>query len=643
MRYNQVLKEGGNVFKDANNKLIATRINKENIEPSLAFVEKILGFKLDNYLGTTGKKASSGDIDVAVDDSIHDKKEIANKLKAWAKSEGYPTAQWVKLSGTNVHFKTPIRNEKGEHIGDYVQLDLMFGDPEFQVWSMRGEPGNEYKGNHRHIVMASIAKAQGLKWSYLHGLTKRDSSEPGIKDPHKIVRTLLPGYSGNPDDLSVTSILTHIYEKYKSTPEKIEELIGEAAATLAEHYGVKLPMPNDNIVHETNDTDEYFLAKLRDKIITNDSDVLMEKVVITEGRLRAMNHLEDLILDEGPSGLIRSIEILRSFAEGRAQNKTSIKFDGSPAIVFGRDENGKFILTDKAGFNVKGYDGKATSAKQLGKIISGRKPAMDASRKQFITNMMDIFDEYQKATPVDFRGFMSGDLMYFNTPGLEDHAGYVFQPNVVRYEVNKDSKIGKAIGASKTGIVVHEYHGNTYKNVQDAIKHINSKEVLIIPPVYLQQPSNIDTKPIDKIEAYANKHIKEIQKLFNPEGLKGIANIHALFYKYINNNVDTGLENLGDDFSTWLNTEKLTDKKRTNIAAYLKNNASGVTAMWVLIKGIMKLKDYLVTEFDSHPNDIQQSIGGKKGGEGYVVKHPDGAVKLVSRSSFTAANRAAHR
>jgi hypothetical protein len=634
--------EGGNVFKDAKKQPLTTRINKENIKPSVAFVEKILGFRLDGYLGTTGKKESSGDIDISVDESKHDKKDVANKLKQWAKEQGQAPGEWVKLSGTNVHFKTPIRDSKGRHTGGFAQLDLMFGNPAFQKWSMRGEPGNEYKGVHRHIIMASIAKAHGMKWSYRDGLVNRVTNEVISQDPNQIVRTLLPGYTANPADLSVKSILDYVYTKYKGQDAKIEALIGEAAATLAEHYGVKLPMPNDSIVHETNDTDSYFLARLRDKIMSTGSDVIMEKTIVTEGKLRDMNHIEDLVLDEGPAGLIKAIKILRSFAEGSAHTETTIKWDGSPSIVFGRNEQGRFVLTDKSGFTAKGYNGKATSAKELGQMFAGRAAPMDDNRKQFVSNMMDIFDEYQKATPADFRGYMMGDLMYYNTPD-QDKDSYVFQPNTVRYEVRKDSKLGQRVGQSKTGVVVHKYTGDQYSSTEEAIKQMQGKEVFVIPPVYVQHPSTINTKPVDKIETYAKQHINEIKNLFDPTGLKGIANIHALMYKYINNKVDSGLERLGSDFTDWLNTETLTEKKRQTILAYLQQHKVGVKALWTLISMIMKLKDYLITEFDAHPSDVQQSIAGRPGGEGYVVKHPEGAVKLVPRGTFTAANRAAHR
>jgi len=321
---------------------------------------------------------------------------------------------------------------------------------------------------------------------------------------------------------------------------------------------------------------------------------------------------------------------------------TNCLIHNSPAIVFGRDENGDFILTDKSGFTAKGYDGKAKSAKELGQMLANRKAPMDKSRQQFIKNMMSIFDEFERAVPENFRGFLIGDLMYYTRPKLVN-GKYVFQPNVVRYEVDAKSDLGKKIGQSKIGVVVHKYIGNQFNSTEEAIKHLNTGEVLVIPPVYVQKPAKLDTKAIDKLESFARAHANEIKELFNPENLKGIANIHQLMYKYINNKVDTGLEDLGKDFEQWLNTQKLTDRKRENILKYLKAHKKGVNALWTLIKGIMKVKDDLIRQFDAHPSAVQQYIGDQPGGEGYVVSHPKGPVKLVPRSTFTATNRALHR
>ena len=57
----------------------------------------------------------------------------------------------------------------------------------------------------------------------------------------------------------------------------------------------------------------------------------------------------------------------------------------------------------------------------------------------------------------------------------------------------------------------------------------------------------------------------------------------------------------------------------------------------------MRTKDDIISKFDSQGGQVKQSINGQPGGEGYVLAHPKGDIKLVPRATFTAANRAVKR
>ena len=63
--------------------------------------------------------------------------------------------------------------------------------------------------------------------------------------------------------------------------------------------------------------------------------------------------------------------IQRAAAEPAKTN--TIKWDGKPAVIFGRNERGEFILTDKSGFLAKGYDGMAKSPQDIERIMNMRK------------------------------------------------------------------------------------------------------------------------------------------------------------------------------------------------------------------------------------------------------------------------------
>lgn len=232
--------EGGNVFKDADKQPLTRRIKREEIPDTIAYLEKETGvdFTMDKdeagvpikWLGTTGRKADSGDLDLSVDANEVDKKEFAAKLVSIFGKES------VKLSGDNVHLKTPIM---GDPANGFAQSDFMFStNPKFQQGSMLGGVADSpYRGEHRHILLSSIARARGLKYSPKFGLVDPETNEPiaGGDDWNKIAKDLLGQTATVKDIRSVESIINYI----KKLPN-YEELVSAARETLG-RSGIDLP------------------------------------------------------------------------------------------------------------------------------------------------------------------------------------------------------------------------------------------------------------------------------------------------------------------------------------------------------------------------------------------------------------------
>jgi hypothetical protein len=109
-------------------------------------------------------------------------------------------------------------------------------DPTWQQFSVRGGlPDSPYKGEHRHILLSSIARARGLKYSYKNGLMDPETDTTITKDPNKMAKDLL-GQTATANDIkSVESITTYI----KKLPN-YEELVASARETLGKQ-GVGLP------------------------------------------------------------------------------------------------------------------------------------------------------------------------------------------------------------------------------------------------------------------------------------------------------------------------------------------------------------------------------------------------------------------
>ena len=227
----------GNVFKDDAGSILTVSINKKDVIPTVEWLEEITGLELTDYmLGTTGKSSTSGDLDLAIDSNKVDKKEFSQKLADYIAKQGGDPAQWVKKSGISIHFKTPIN---GDEKNGYVQADFMFGEPSWLKWSMTGgKEGSELKGSHRHIILASIAKAKGMKWSFQNGLMNRETNDTITKDPREIAKKVL-GLSATEKNLEdPEAIIDYIIRL-----PNYEELVKDARETLGKE-GVELPTAN---------------------------------------------------------------------------------------------------------------------------------------------------------------------------------------------------------------------------------------------------------------------------------------------------------------------------------------------------------------------------------------------------------------
>ena len=118
---NMKINEGGNIFKDEKGQAATQRINLADVNPTVSYLEKLTGLTLlDNMLGSTGRKSTSGDLDLAINAKEHTKDELYQKLVA----KGVDPKDIAK-SGDSVHYKAPIN---GDPANGYVQTDFMFGD-----------------------------------------------------------------------------------------------------------------------------------------------------------------------------------------------------------------------------------------------------------------------------------------------------------------------------------------------------------------------------------------------------------------------------------------------------------------------------------------------------------------------------------
>ncbi len=370
-------------------------------------------------------------------------------------------------------------------------------------------------------------------------------------------------------------------------------------------------------------------------------EVDKKNVALKESRIQ---HAEDLIFWEGSRGAIRAIEQLQSLS--KSTQSLTIKWDGSPAVVFGRNPNGEFIFTDKSGFVAKGYDGRATNSADLKSAIVGRgkDPTKKKAQAQYASKMASVFDVMQQAVPENIQGYFVGDMLYFQTPKKAGDK-FMFKPNVVQYAVDVNSEIGQQIANSSVGVVVHHRMTEDGKVLPINDLDMIQGSVLAIPPTTLNKKDPIQVKGLDQLKSLLSNSGAEIDKLLNKNKIAEmkLTDLPNILYTYTNSKVDTGLNRLGEDFLRWLAASAVSQPKRIKIKEYVTANIQAFSKLWILVGGIMKVKDSIINQLDQAQGDITATINGKPGGEGYVLGSPEGNIKLVKRSGFTKANRAINR
>jgi hypothetical protein len=624
------LLEGGNVFKDADGNPLTGRINQSDVAATVQWLEHLTGlqFPRERWLGSTGKKPTSGDLDMAVDLSEISKEQLAAKLTQWAVSHGEDPRNWIKKAG-EVHLKTPIG---GKPENGYVQTDFMFfPNLDWGQFFYGGAEDSVYKGVNRNVLMSSIAKQLGLKVG-ANGMFSRTTNQlvGGGMDPDVVAKTLLGPRATRENLKNVESIYAAL-AKDKERDAKLKDF---------REYLAREGLTEPNSVNEN--TDVHFLAKLRDRIVnqgmmplieaekTNPYQIYEAEAAGVGGKAKGIEHLEDYVFRNGSAGVKKALEIVA--AASAQPSTTTVKWDGKPALIFGRKPaTGEFVLTDGSGFDAKGYDGLATSPEMMAQIQSQR----SGSRDELIQLYATLFPILEAAVPTNFRGYVKGDLLYMDTPPLEA-GNYVFKPNTVQYRIPAKSALGQRIGNSNIGIAMHSMYADQGEARQpmSRVKFNDVPGLLLIDPIAGKEIAP-NTKLISDIKSLLRSKGPAIDTLFNPAELRAmqITDLAKLCVDYINYRIGSGhFENLLGEFGDWLQG-KVTPRKFNNIIEYLQNpssNKEGLAAAFTLFIMLHDLKLDVLKQLDLKD----------PGHEGWVMATPAGYAKAVNRFDFTARNRA---
>lgn len=370
----------------------------------------------------------------------------------------------------------------------------------------------------------------------------------------------------------------------------------------------------------------------------------------SEEKLKHLEHAEDHVINAGAEGFSHAYHNLKDVHDkltGKNNaTKVTMKYDGSPSVVFGRHpETGKFFVASKSAFN---KNPKINYTEEDIERNHGHAPGLVEKLKAALRHL-------PKVTPK--KGVFQGDIMH--TPNDVHKTGnrIHFTPNTITYSADANSPHGKAAARSQIGVAVHtKYNG---KNLEDMKAEYapNLDEFGLHKDVHListeHDTSNIDYKP--QHQAKFVKHMAAAAKLHSqtgPETHAAIENHRIPLKTYINHTVRTGTKPNVDEFMAHFAKahQKKIDSVKTPKAKAIKTDAmeqdiSHVQRNRAHFERVLRMhhhlqraKDVLANTLSSHA-EFDHSISGKKSKpEGFVVVRHNRPTKIVDRAEFSAAN-----
>jgi len=360
-------------------------------------------------------------------------------------------------------------------------------------------------------------------------------------------------------------------------------------------------------------------------------------------KLKHITHAEDRPLQHGAKGFTHAYNAMQQVHDhiksGGNSSALTMKYDGSPAVVFGRHpENGKFFVASKSAFN--------------------KNPKLNYTHDDIVKNhghapglvekLHSALNHLKKIAPKT--GVYQGDLMYSEGDKTDTKKGVSFTPNTITYTA-KDEQADK-IRKSKLGVIVHtQYHGNNIQTM-GADPHPDLHNFTQHPDVW-HKSANHDTKHIHYSEEDQNEFSKNFSKakeylgsIYDHDDLVGRHTEHL--QTYINKTVREGTRPTTAGYLSHLKPrlQKEVDKlsrpenklkksiAMTNMLDHVQRNKKDFDSLFKAHTHLDKAKNVLLKTLENSDQNQQHTINGKDTKpEGFVVGYKDGSVsKVVNRS-----------
>jgi hypothetical protein len=358
-----------------------------------------------------------------------------------------------------------------------------------------------------------------------------------------------------------------------------------------------------------------------------------------------LDHPEDLIILQGVSGADRAINSIIACAQ--SPQAITIKWDGYPALIFGRGPNNKFSIMDKHMFNRKDGMGRQIYSPEAFAEYDRQRGVDRAELTNLIRNIWPGLQKASKGT----KGYYWSDLL-FSQPLKSQKGVYKFKanPNGITYTVDVDSDVGQLLTNKIAGVAVHQFISPDAMSTDDAQSLdgtlgglVNNSDVAIVPSAMPIVPNlTIDKSLIADAKKKISKYGRAVEELLN-SAPQARNTFNQLFTTYINKKiVSNDLSDLSNDFLNYFEQRPMTASMKKKLADHINNNKEGIVGLFTIWAALYQLKMNLVEQLNqaAEQSPVKGYLQtGQQSQEGFVCQ----GLKYVDRLGFSRQNLAAKR
>ena len=338
---------------------------------------------------------------------------------------------------------------------------------------------------------------------------------------------------------------------------------------------------------------------------------------------RKYQHVEDLVFTNGSAGGLHAVERLQSMTqEGHG---IELKWDGSPVMYWGKDEQGRFSMIPKNAWEYlkrgkteisPGVPTAMYSPEDIKNFVLGTgkvAPEQAPQREAYAQELMNLWPYFEKVSPQ--KGYVEGGLLFYPSKPAQlnpQTQEYDFTPNITSFHIPVASELGKKIKSAKVMVAVTGFYdtlGSSDEGRFPNAEQLSNNDVIVQGTTYVEKPPALDPVGLQKLEQFITANASAIDMFLAPK--PGLSKPGDILYKFYNQNLRT--PDVKNKFQDWV-TANVSSGQAQKILSDQKGLNAVLQSVDMLTREKLKL--------------IQLISAGTHGGirqtkpEGYVQAHP---------------------